>query len=204
MSTIHVGNISNETRTRDLDKLFSKCGDIRDIRSQRDYSFIDFYRTKDAEYAVREFDNYKLHGNRLRVELARNSRRSASGCFKCGKLGHKAAVCRGRTRSRSYSRSRSRSRSYSRSRSRSYSRSRSRSYSSRSRSRSYSRSRSGSDSKSRSRSRSPNEKKEKNDIINKVNINDDIDIKPPMGGEDTKAEENLSKVDNLSNKNKNE
>lgn len=49
---LYVGRLAYDTRTRDLEKLFSEFGDIRDIDLHNGYAFVEFYDYRDAEDAV--------------------------------------------------------------------------------------------------------------------------------------------------------
>ncbi|KAF2613106.1 hypothetical protein F2Q70_00007046 [Brassica cretica] len=48
---LYVGHLSSRTRTRDVERLFSKYGRIRDVDMKRDFAFVDFSDPRDADDA---------------------------------------------------------------------------------------------------------------------------------------------------------
>lgn len=98
---VYVGNLGTNASKYEIEKVFSKYGNIRNVwvaRNPPGFAFVEFEDPRDAEDAVRGLDGTRCCGTRIRVEMSN-----------------------GRTRrDRRYSRSRSRSprrRSYSRGRS---------------------------------------------------------------------------------------
>lgn len=76
---VYVGNLSSKAHERDLEEVFSKCGNIEDVYIPRDkvtwlgrgFAFVTF-ETKDAALdATEEWDGRKFMGKRLGVNLAR-------------------------------------------------------------------------------------------------------------------------------------
>merc|ERR1719348_2409824 len=118
MSTLKVDNLTFRTTVEQLQKAFSKFGDIGDVYIPRDhrtkesrgFAFIRFYDRHDADDAMDEMDGFMLDGRPLRVQEARygrpNNDRFRGGRDRGG---------RDRRRSRSRSRERRR-RSHSRDR----------------------------------------------------------------------------------------
>uniref|UniRef100_A0A1J3J9D8 Serine/arginine-rich splicing factor RS2Z32 n=1 Tax=Noccaea caerulescens TaxID=107243 RepID=A0A1J3J9D8_NOCCA len=103
---LYVGHLSSRTRERDLERLFSKYGRIRDVDMKRDYAFIDFSDPRDADDARYRLDGRDFDGSRIVVEFAkgtpRGSREISSSrglppgtgrCFNCGLDGHWARDC---------------------------------------------------------------------------------------------------------------
>ncbi|EOA29622.1 hypothetical protein CARUB_v10014335mg [Capsella rubella] len=105
-SRLYVGHLSSRTRERDLERLFSKYGRIRDLDMKRDYAFIDFSDPRDADDARYRLDGRDFDGSRIIVEFAKGTPRGSrdfsssrgpppgSGrCFNCGLDGHWARDC---------------------------------------------------------------------------------------------------------------
>ncbi|KAF1746223.1 hypothetical protein GCK72_022676 [Caenorhabditis remanei] len=75
--TVYVGNLPSDVREKEIEDIFHKYGEIRniDIKSRsRDspaFAFIQFDDRRDAKEAVRARDGYEFDGKRLRVEFPR-------------------------------------------------------------------------------------------------------------------------------------
>ncbi|KAF8564511.1 hypothetical protein P879_06841 [Paragonimus westermani] len=80
---IYVGNLPPDTKTRDIQKLFSKFGPIAeiDLKSRRGppFAFIEFEDELDAADAVRHRNGYSFDGYALRVEFPRGNSSSYGG-----------------------------------------------------------------------------------------------------------------------------
>ena len=74
---IFVTKLSSRVTKKDLDREFSKFGEIRNLKIKRGYAFIEYYNKDDAKYAIKELDNKKLFGQQQRivVEEAKGSKR---------------------------------------------------------------------------------------------------------------------------------
>jgi len=114
--SVYIGGISDRVRTADVEDFLKGYGKILDISLKSKYGFIEFEDKYDAEDAVKDLDDKKLCGERVKLEMSK-------GC----KDKYRDFQRTGRVRYRSFSREVSPSRRYrSRSRDRRDSRSRSR------------------------------------------------------------------------------
>lgn len=80
MARIFCGNLPIDVKEKEIDDLFYKFGDIKDIEIKRPsrppaFAFITFYDRRDADDAVDRRDGYRFDGERLRCEHARDNRR---------------------------------------------------------------------------------------------------------------------------------
>ncbi|KAL0080375.1 hypothetical protein J3Q64DRAFT_1246502 [Phycomyces blakesleeanus] len=103
---LYVGHVNRYVRERDLKDLFARTGRVKDCEIVSDFAFVEYEDPLDAEDAIREFDGYRLEGERLQVEFAKKgkgqdfrsgpSRGSSFGagagaaerCYNCGETGH--------------------------------------------------------------------------------------------------------------------
>lgn len=73
---IYVGNLPPDIRSKDIEDLFYKFGNISyiDLKNKKGppFAFVEFEDPRDAEDAVRVRDSYDYDGYRLRVEFPRN------------------------------------------------------------------------------------------------------------------------------------
>lgn len=114
--SVYIGGISDRVRTGDVEDFLKGYGKILDISLKSKYGFIEFEDKYDAEDAVKDLDDKKLCGERVKLQMSK-------GC----KDKYRDFQRTGRVRYRSFSREISPSRRYrSRSRDRRDSRSRSR------------------------------------------------------------------------------
>nr|XP_002124933.3 serine/arginine-rich splicing factor 1A [Ciona intestinalis] len=74
---IYVGNLPPDIRDKELDDLFYKYGNIRniDLKNHRGspFAFIDYEDYRDADDAVRARNGYNFDGYKLKVERPRSS-----------------------------------------------------------------------------------------------------------------------------------
>lgn len=76
---VYLGNLSEDTRERDIEKFFKGYGKIRDVILKGTYGFVDFDDRRDAKDAVKDLDGKDMLGGRVRVEHARGERDSRDG-----------------------------------------------------------------------------------------------------------------------------
>ncbi|EFO83613.1 hypothetical protein CRE_02981 [Caenorhabditis remanei] len=78
-STIYVGNLPPDVREKEVEDLFHKYGDIRNVEVKtrhgetHSFAFVQFDSHRDAKEAVRSRDGYDFDGKRLRVEFPRGT-----------------------------------------------------------------------------------------------------------------------------------
>lgn len=88
---IYIGRLSPRVDEYEIEDIFGEFGRIRDICLKRDYGFLEFEHSRDAEDAIYELDGLRLDGQRIIVEEAKSRPRDGrrnDGCFNCGGLGH--------------------------------------------------------------------------------------------------------------------
>lgn len=71
---IFIAKLNPRVREKDLDRLFSKYGNIKNILIKSGYAFIEYDNYKDAEDAVRHMDGKTIEGQRIVVEHASKKR----------------------------------------------------------------------------------------------------------------------------------
>ncbi|XP_023344004.1 serine/arginine-rich splicing factor 1B [Eurytemora carolleeae] len=81
---VYVGNLPPDIRSKDIQDLFHKYGEIAfiDLKNRRGppFAFVEFEEPRDAEDAVHARDGYDYDGYRLRVEFPKGG----GGSFRAG------------------------------------------------------------------------------------------------------------------------
>jgi len=104
--SVWMGGLPERVRSRDIEDFFKGYGKILDVSLKTKFAFIEFDDKHDAEDAVRDLDDKRLNGSRVRLEMSK-------GC----KDKYRDFQRTGRVRYRSFSRSLSQDRRRFRSRS---------------------------------------------------------------------------------------
>lgn len=121
---MYLGGISDRVRTGDVEDFFKGYGKILDIALKSKFGFIEFEDKYDAEDAIKDLDDTKLCGERVKLELSKGCKDKyrdfrSSGRVRYRSFSREVSPSRGRYRSRSPKggdRGRDRSRSRSRGR----------------------------------------------------------------------------------------
>merc|ERR1712060_842974 len=74
VSKVYIGNLAEDARDRDIEKLFKGYGRVRNIvvKHEGGYGFAEFDDREDAKDAVKDLDGSSFMGSRLRIEHARD------------------------------------------------------------------------------------------------------------------------------------
>lgn len=73
---VYLGNLSDDSRERDVERFLKGYGKLRDVILKGSYGFVEFEDRRDATDAVKDLDGKEMNGGRIRVEHARDSRDS--------------------------------------------------------------------------------------------------------------------------------
>ncbi|KAF9939635.1 hypothetical protein BGZ67_009110 [Mortierella alpina] len=85
---LFLGRLTHETRSRDLEELFSKYGRVTRLDIKRGtnsgFGFVEYEDPRDAEEAVSKLNGSVVNGSAIVVEFAKNNGRRAGDneCFK--------------------------------------------------------------------------------------------------------------------------
>ncbi|CAG5111549.1 Oidioi.mRNA.OKI2018_I69.chr2.g5848.t1.cds [Oikopleura dioica] len=116
--SVWMGGLPERVRSRDIDDFFKGYGKIVDISIKTKYAFIEFEDERDATDAVKDLDDQKLNGSRVRLEMSKGCKDKYRDFQRTGRVRYRSysrSVSPGRRRHRSRSpyggRGRSRSRS---------------------------------------------------------------------------------------------
>lgn len=100
MSTtkVFVGNLSGDCAEYDIRKVFGKYGEIKEVALIKNFCFLHFVNSDDAQKAVDEINGTFIKGNKVGVELSKNTKsdsrrdRSAGSRFPSGSGGKPTKV----------------------------------------------------------------------------------------------------------------
>ncbi|KAG4398616.1 hypothetical protein GLYMA_08G074602v4 [Glycine max] len=95
---LDVGHLSSMTRSRDLERVFSRYGRVQGVDMKNFFAFVDFGDPRDADDARYNLDGREVEGRHVTVEFAKGGPRGSwesSGqgqgpptgpgrCFDCG------------------------------------------------------------------------------------------------------------------------
>jgi len=115
--SVWMGGLPERVRSRDIDDFFKGYGRIVDISIKTKYAFVEFEDERDATDAVKDLDDQKLNGSRVRLEMSKGCKDKYRDFQRTGRVRYRSyskSVSPGRRRHRSRSpigRGRSRSRS---------------------------------------------------------------------------------------------
>lgn len=72
--TLVVFNLDTSTSADDIRSLFSKVGDVKEIRAtpnKKHHKFVEFYDVRDAERAMHVLNKTEVAGKRIKIEISR-------------------------------------------------------------------------------------------------------------------------------------
>ena len=61
---VYLGNLSDDTRDRDVEKFLKGYGRVREISLKNGYGFVEFEDYRDADDAVHDLDGKEMLGGR--------------------------------------------------------------------------------------------------------------------------------------------
>merc|ERR1711937_483277 len=115
--SVWMGGLPERVRSREIEDFFKGYGRILDVAIKSKYAFIEFEDERDADDAIRDLDDRRLNGSRVRLEKSKGCKDKYVDFQRTGRVRYRSfsrEVSPGRRRYRSQSRGgyRSRSRGY--------------------------------------------------------------------------------------------
>merc|ERR1712227_878016 len=117
--SVWMGGLPERVRSREIEDFFKGYGRILDVAIKSKYAFIEFEDERDADDAIRDLDDRRLNGSRVRLEKSKGCKDKYVDFQRTGRVRYRSYSREGSPGRRRY-RSRSGGPSY-RSRSRSHS-----------------------------------------------------------------------------------
>ena len=70
---IYIGRLNGQVKKNQVNNLFGKFGEIKDILMKEDFAFIEFDKSESAQEAIKKMNGYQIEGTQIRlvVEEAR-------------------------------------------------------------------------------------------------------------------------------------
>ena len=74
--------------------MFTKYGKVKNVEMKRDFAFIEYDDSHQADDAIKDMDGKRVDGHKLIVQMAVSGKKRDRGpgrddvCFNCGKKGH--------------------------------------------------------------------------------------------------------------------
>lgn len=81
---IYVGNLPYELTEGHIEELFSGVGRVTSVKLVRDgndgsskgFAFVEFSKAEEASEAISIYNNYEFSGRKLKVDLAKDTKKS--------------------------------------------------------------------------------------------------------------------------------
>jgi len=104
--SVYVGGISERVRTGDIEDFFKGYGKILDVQLKSKFGFIEFEDKYDAEDAIKDLDDTKLCGERVKLEMSKGCKDKyrdfrSTGRVRYRSFSREVSPSKGRYRSRS-------------------------------------------------------------------------------------------------------
>jgi len=97
--SVWMGRLPERVRSRDIEDFFRGYGKILDVSIKTKFAFIEFEDERDAEDAVRDLDDKKLNGERVRLEMSKGCKDKYRDFQRTGRVRSRGRGGRSRSRS---------------------------------------------------------------------------------------------------------